>query len=105
LGAALRYATRRWRTRREPERLILLLSDGRPHDVDVHDPHYLVADAQRAVDEARQAGVTVCALGLTPESAPALRLMLGPGAWELLAAAVAPSVALPAALGRILARA
>lgn len=61
LGAALRHATRRLGQRHGASRLLLVLSDGQPHDVDVHDPRYLVEDARRAVHEAARTSVrTVC---------------------------------------------
>jgi hypothetical protein len=61
LGAALRHATRRLARHDSGSRLLLVLSDGHPHDVDVHDPHYLVDDARRAVHEAARSSVrTVC---------------------------------------------
>jgi len=59
LGAALRHATAGLAKRPNARRILLLLSDGEPHDVDVHDPRYLVDDARRAVMEARQRGVRV----------------------------------------------
>jgi nitric oxide reductase NorD protein len=59
LGAALRHATAGVAKRRSERRIVLLLSDGEPHDVDVHDPRYLVEDARRAVIEARKRGVRI----------------------------------------------
>jgi nitric oxide reductase NorD protein len=59
LGAALRHATAIVASRRSDRRIVLLLSDGEPHDVDVHDPRYLVEDARRAVKEARHRGVRI----------------------------------------------
>jgi nitric oxide reductase NorD protein len=59
LGAALRHATAGLAQRPSQRRILLLLSDGEPHDVDVHDPRYLLEDARRAVREARQQGVRI----------------------------------------------
>jgi nitric oxide reductase NorD protein len=64
LGAALRHTTASLAQRRSERRVVLLLSDGEPHDVDVHDPRYLVEDARRAVIEARQRGVRIVCLQL-----------------------------------------
>jgi nitric oxide reductase NorD protein len=75
LGAALRHATARLAShgaglRGGAARWVLLLSDGQPRDVDVHDPRYLVEDARHAVREAGQRGVRVAclALGERPEA-------------------------------------
>jgi nitric oxide reductase NorD protein len=59
LGAALRHATRRLEERRVRPLWLFVLSDGEPHDVDVHDPKYLPADARRAVRDAVRRDVMV----------------------------------------------
>ena len=58
LGAALRHATQLLAARRAPQRRLLLITDGRPQDIDVHDPRYLLEDARQAVREAARRGVT-----------------------------------------------
>ncbi|MEO8296760.1 MAG: hypothetical protein ABI574_03045 [Burkholderiales bacterium] len=76
LGAALRHATGRISAERAAHRLVLVLTDGEPHDIDIHDPRYLVADARRAVQEAAAGRVTVCGLhvpgGEAARSGPAI---------------------------------
>lgn len=57
MGAALRHAASHLRAEPEGRRAILLVTDGAPCDIDVHDPHYLIEDARMAVAEAREAGV------------------------------------------------
>ncbi len=64
LGAALRHATRLISSRDGALRRVLLLTDGKPHDVDVHDPHYLVEDARQAVREAARRGVLMQCVSL-----------------------------------------
>lgn len=63
MGAALRHACAevRARVQRDPvlQPLVLLLTDGEPHDVDAHDPAYLRGDVRRAGIEAHAAGVAV----------------------------------------------
>lgn len=69
-GAALRHATA-WMqapgtqaagTRRQ----ILLVTDGEPHDVDVHDPRDRAHDLRRAIAEACRLGIGVDSL--TPDA-------------------------------------
>ena len=61
MGAALRHATSHLHGEPAGQRAILLVTDGAPSDIDVHDPGYLVEDARQAVAEAREAGVhTAC---------------------------------------------
>jgi len=57
LGAALRESTRRLAQRRAAQRILLLLSDGKPHDIDNYDGRHGVEDTRAAVLEARRAGV------------------------------------------------
>lgn len=83
LGAAVRHALHLsaqdacahpgWR------RVVLLLTDGEPHDVDVHDPAYLPADLQRAAREATARGVAVRALVFERGDVSALTAALGRG--------------------------
>lgn len=62
VGAAVRHASRRLAARDEDHRIVVLLTDGEPHDIDLHDPVYLVEDLRHAVAAARDAGVrVVCA--------------------------------------------
>jgi len=62
LGAALRHACSQLRSHPRPH--VLLLTDGQPHDVDVHDSRYLPADLQHAVQEARRGGIAVSCLNV-----------------------------------------
>ncbi len=72
MGAALRHATHRLRTNFAATRLIVVLGDGEPHDVDVHEPDYLIEDARAAVQAARSSGVQCfCLLPDTPTAATA----------------------------------
>jgi uncharacterized protein YegL len=83
LGAALRHALHlsELDARQHPgwRRVVVVLSDGEPHDIDVHDPDYLNADLQRAAREARALGVAVRALVFEPGDAGALGAALGRG--------------------------
>jgi nitric oxide reductase NorD protein len=57
LGAAIRHATRRLAAENAGHRLLLILSDGKPSDVDRYFTGYAVEDSRQAVFEARAAGV------------------------------------------------
>jgi len=65
LGAALRHATELLCARRAARRVLFVVSDGEPADVDVFDPRYLQEDARRAVQDAHRRGIRVfaCCLG------------------------------------------
>jgi len=61
MGAAIRNAGHYLSKRKNDKRLLLILTDGEPHDIDVKDPEYLKADTKRAVEEIAGKGVaTYC---------------------------------------------
>ncbi|OIQ93445.1 hypothetical protein GALL_245960 [mine drainage metagenome] len=66
MGAALRHAGRALSGRGSEKKLLLLLTDGEPADVDVEDGQYLHADARRAVEELAAAGVFTFCFSLDP---------------------------------------
>jgi hypothetical protein len=66
MGTAVRHAGRFLRGRHSAHRLILLLTDGEPHDIDVHDKQYLVFDTRRAVEDQRRIGISTFCLSLDP---------------------------------------
>ena len=84
VGAALRHATARLAMEPAERRLLLLLTDGRPNDVDQYEGRYGVEDTRQAVREAACEGVLV--FGLTVDrAAPAyLTTLFGPGRAALL---------------------
>lgn len=57
LGAAIRHATASLSAQQVRHRLLLILSDGKPSDVDRYFTTYAVEDSRRAVSEARLAGL------------------------------------------------
>jgi nitric oxide reductase activation protein len=106
LGAALRHATAALARRPERRRHLLVLTDGEPHDVDIHDACYLVDDLRMALREAARAGVQVSCLDIEPASSapprPGLRAMrnaFAPGAWRAVRSLDALPDAVAAAIG------
>jgi len=57
MGAALRHAGRHLAQQPTRKRLVLLLTDGEPADIDERDPRYLREDCRHAVDELAAQGV------------------------------------------------
>ena len=57
MGAAIRHGTKRLSQRPERQRLLLILSDGKPNDLDQYEGRYGLEDTRHAVHEARQAGL------------------------------------------------
>ncbi|WP_244300651.1 nitric oxide reductase activation protein NorD [Achromobacter aegrifaciens] len=100
LGAALRHAGALALQAPGGRRAIIVVTDGEPSDVDVHDPRYLVDDAREAVLELRGRGVSVHCVALDAQAEPQLRAMFGFRGYRI----VTNPAALPQALVRAYAR-
>jgi hypothetical protein len=64
LGAALRQAGHEIAGQATHRKLVLVITDGEPADVDIADGRYLVEDARKAVHELSQQGINVFCVGL-----------------------------------------
>lgn len=64
LGAALRHGTARLAPRAHHRRVLVVVTDGEPSDIDVEDAAYLVEDARHAVARARGQGLDVFCVAL-----------------------------------------
>jgi len=84
MGGALRHATAL--LCREPayHRLLLLLTDGKPNDVDLYEGRYGIEDTRQAVVEARLQGVQPFCLTVDREAPSYLPRVFGPGAYTVL---------------------
>ena len=77
LGTAIRHAGKQLTLQRAFRRVLLVLTDGEPADIDVQDPLYLIEDARRAVLSLRRAGVDVFAFGIGVGSFKSLDRIVG----------------------------
>jgi hypothetical protein len=68
MGAALRHAG--WHLSNQPaqKRLVLLITDGEPADIDERDPQYLRHDAKKAVEDLAMRGIYTYCLTLDPNA-------------------------------------
>ncbi len=57
MGAAIRHTTAKLMARNAEHRLLLLLSDGKPNDMDLYEGRYGVEDSRQAVAEAKLQGI------------------------------------------------
>lgn len=77
LGAALRRATAHMRKEQTSQRVIVVVTDGAPSDVDVQDEDYLIEDARMAVLEAKRAGLGCYCVALDPKADDYVRRIFG----------------------------
>ena len=68
MGAAIRHATAALKAQRSSKKLLLVITDGEPADVDVRDPQYLRHDTKKAVEAAARNGVTTYCMSLDPSA-------------------------------------
>jgi hypothetical protein len=104
LGAVLRHglALSAQDAARHPglHRSVVLVTDGEPHDVDVHDPAYLPADLRQAVRAAGHRGIGARCLAVLPD--PAARRQLARGFGPRACAVLDDPRELPARLASLL---
>ena len=58
MGAAIRHSTAILSTRKTARRLLLILTDGKPNDLDKYEGRYGIEDTRMAIIEARRLGLT-----------------------------------------------
>jgi len=68
MGAALRHAGHTLSTRQASKKLLLVLTDGEPADIDVDDEQHLIQDARKAVQELDQDGIYTYCINLDPKA-------------------------------------
>ncbi|MBI2314298.1 MAG: nitric oxide reductase activation protein NorD [Betaproteobacteria bacterium] len=77
MGAALRHAGAFLRRQPQAKKLLLVLTDGEPADIDVRDPQYLRQDAKKAVEELARSGIVTYAMSLDPLADPYVSRIFG----------------------------
>ncbi|HET9985605.1 MAG TPA: hypothetical protein VFQ38_18530 [Longimicrobiales bacterium] len=103
-GAAIRHATALLARQPSRHRLLLLVSDGRPNDVDAYAGRYGVEDTRQAVVEARLQGIHAFCLTVDREAPRYAAHVFGPGGYALLQRPERLPAALVDTLGRLLRR-
>jgi hypothetical protein len=68
MGAAMRHAAHYLGARTAEKKLMLVLTDGMPSDVDAHDERLLIEDARQAVKELDQQGIFAYCISLDPKA-------------------------------------
>jgi nitric oxide reductase activation protein len=68
MGAAIRHAGHHLKLQRSAKKLLIVITDGEPADIDVRDPQYLRYDTKKAVEEIARNGVTTYCMSLDPRA-------------------------------------
>lgn len=68
MGAAIRHAGHYLKQQKSSKKLLLVITDGEPADIDVRDPQYLRFDTKKAVEETARSGITTYCMSLDPRA-------------------------------------
>ncbi|KXB31003.1 nitric oxide reductase [Dechloromonas denitrificans] len=78
MGAALRQASSILYEQPAARRLLLIITDGKPNDLDLYDSRYGIEDTRMAVHEARRMGLTPFCVTIDREAGAYLPYLFGP---------------------------
>ncbi|SCC93657.1 Rubisco activation protein CbbO [Thiomonas sp. X19] len=68
MGAAIRHAGHHLQLQKSAKKLLLVITDGEPADIDVRDPQYLRSDTKKAVEDVAKHGVVTYCMSLDPRA-------------------------------------
>jgi len=84
IGAAVRHASAQLNKRPNRHRLLILLTDGKPNDVDHYEGRYGIEDTRMAVREARRSGVSVFGVTVDREAQDYFPALFGRGGYAIV---------------------
>ncbi|ATE59698.1 nitric oxide reductase activation protein NorD [Thauera sinica] len=84
LGAAIRHATGLLDAQSAARRILLILSDGKPNDLDLYDGRYGIEDTRVAIVEARRRGIVPFCVTIDREGAGYLPHLFGPAGFAVI---------------------
>ncbi|CAM5184928.1 hypothetical protein CDEN61S_04079 [Castellaniella denitrificans] len=84
MGAAIRHAKSRILREKTDLRAIVVVTDGAPSDIDVHDADYLIEDARAAVQDAAAEGVHAFCLTVDRDAAAYVKTIFGAGNFQIV---------------------
>ncbi|MGC2777839.1 MAG: VWA domain-containing protein, partial [Bradyrhizobium sp.] len=96
IGTAVRHAAGELAERPERKRLLLVLTDGKPNDIDHYEGRFAVEDTRKAVLEARRAGVAVFGVTIDAAAQSYFPTLFGRGGYAIVGNIRRLPAALPA---------
>jgi nitric oxide reductase NorD protein len=84
MGAAMRHAATHLLRQSQARKLLLLVTDGEPADIDERDPQHLRHDARKAVEELHRSGIQSYCLTLDPNADDYVRRIFGPSRYTIV---------------------
>ena len=96
IGPAIRHAAAKLREQPNSRKLLLLLTDGKPNDVDHYEGRFALEDSRRAVIEARRTGVSVFGVTVDREAQAYVPAIFGRNGYAIVSNIARLPAALPA---------
>ncbi|MFP3643418.1 nitric oxide reductase activation protein NorD [Paraburkholderia sp. SIMBA_054] len=84
VGPALRHAAKQFDNEQSDARLLMLVTDGQPRDVDVHDSTHLIEDARHAVSALTSRGILPFCCALDRDAGKYVRTIFGADRYLIL---------------------
>jgi len=96
IGAAVRHASAQLVDQPQRKKLLLVLTDGRPNDVDHYEGRFAVEDTRKAVREARRLGIAVFGVTVDASAQSYFPALFGRGGYAIVGNIRRLPAALPA---------
>ncbi|MDG3579947.1 nitric oxide reductase activation protein NorD [Rhizobium sp. YJ-22] len=96
IGPAIRHAAAKLRAQPNRRKLLLILTDGKPNDVDHYEGRFALEDSRRAVTEARRTGVSVFGVTVDREAQAYVPAIFGRNGYAIVSNIARLPAALPA---------
>jgi nitric oxide reductase NorD protein len=97
MGAAIRQSTEILKSQQVDQRLLLIISDGKPNDIDKYEGRYGIEDTRHAIQEARQQGLRPFCVTIDNRANEYLPYLFGDHSYAL----ISDMARLPALLPRL----
>ncbi|HLD22667.1 MAG TPA: VWA domain-containing protein [Sulfuricurvum sp.] len=84
LGAGIRESAKILEKQQSANKLLLILSDGKPNDVDRYDGRYGIEDTKKAIEEVKKKGITPFCITIDIEAKEYLPYLFGRNSYALI---------------------
>jgi nitric oxide reductase NorD protein len=84
LGAAVRHVSGGLAKRENTRKLLLVLTDGKPNDLDHYEGRYGIEDSRKAIQEARAQGLAVFGIAVDKDARAYIPRIFGAGAYAIV---------------------